>query len=220
MMDLQKARNYYEILEVSPNSSQDEIYQGYLRAKGAYSGDNIALYSLMTDDECRKMVELIEEAYSIIGDPLKRNEYNNARGIVGGNSLPNKNAISNMANKLHQSQTKESESSKMSKIVAKKKFALDFTVDPEMEREIEQTSEFTGEFLKKIREYKNIDIKRLSEMTKISKTYLRNIEDDDFDALPAVVYARGFVYQYAKCLKLNPDLVANSYVDRLKQYRS
>jgi cytoskeletal protein RodZ len=60
----------------------------------------------------------------------------------------------------------------------------------------------------------------MSEMTKVSKTYIKNIEDEDTTRLPAIVYVRGFVYQYAKCLKLNPDLVATSYTYRLKNQKS
>ena len=52
----------------------------------------------------------------------------------------------------------------------------------------------------------------MAEMTKVSKTYIKAIEASDYDKLPAEVYARGFVYQYAKCLRLNPDLVATSYI--------
>ena len=70
--------------------------------------------------------------------------------------------------------------------------------------------------LKKIREYKNVDINRMAEMTKVSKTYIQKIEQEDVTNLPALVYVRGFVYQYAKCLKLNPDLVATSYLEHLK----
>ena len=86
-----------------------------------------------------------------------------------------------------------------------------------MEQEIEETEEFSGEFLKKIREYKQVTIPRLADMTKVSKTYLMNIEEEKLDGLPALVYVRGFVYQYAKCLKLNPELVANSYLARIKR---
>ncbi len=57
----------------------------------------------------------------------------------------------------------------------------------------------------------------MADMTKISKTYIRNIEANDFAKLPAEVYTRGFVYQIAKCLKLNPELVATSYIHYMKQ---
>ena len=57
----------------------------------------------------------------------------------------------------------------------------------------------------------------MSEMTRISKTNIKNIESENTEPLPAMVYVRGFVYQYAKCLKLNPELVASSYIHQLKK---
>ena len=105
----------------------------------------------------------------------------------------------------------------MFKIMANMRYTLDYKVNPDFEKEIEQASDYSGDFLKKIREYKGVDVSRLAEMTKISKTYIRYIEDESFDKLPASVYVRGFVYQYAKTLKLNPELVANSFLYRMKQ---
>ena len=80
-------------------------------------------------------------------------------------------------------------------------------------------TEFTGESLKMIREYKNVDIRKISELTRISEMNIRYIEEEDYKSLPASVYVRGFVYQYAKCLKLSPDLIATSYANRLKRTR-
>jgi cytoskeletal protein RodZ len=54
-------------------------------------------------------------------------------------------------------------------------------------------------------------------MTKVSTLYLQGIEREDYSKLPAPVYVRGFVFQYAKCLKLQPEIVANSYVARMKK---
>ncbi len=108
----------------------------------------------------------------------------------------------------------------VSKIQAFKKFSLSYQHDSSFEQEIENATSFTGEFLQKIREYKQVTIERMAEMTKISKTYIKNIEADDFSKLPADVYTRGFVYQYAKCLKLNPDVVAKSYIYNLRQLKN
>jgi len=74
-------------------------------------------------------------------------------------------------------------------------------------------------FLRKIREYKNLDLDRLSDMTKVSRMYLQGIELEDFGKLPAPVYVRGFVFQFAKCLKLKPEIVANSYLARMKKLK-
>lgn len=206
-------KNYYEVLEVSINASSEEIYKAYTRAKNAYSGDSLALYSLLSHDEANKILELIEEAYTILSNPEKRRQYNNVRGI--GKSSQENVQTNQSVDEFKQVR----EPSEINKIMAKKKYGLEYQENTDFEKEIEQCEEFSGEFLKKIRDYKNVDLNRLAEMTKISKTHIQYIENDDIEKLPAIAYVRGFVYQYAKCLKLNPDFVANSYLNHLKKLK-
>lgn len=247
-------KNYYEVLEIPSTARSEEIYQSYQRAKSAYSSDSLALYSLMSTEECRNVLDLVEEAYSILSDPMKRKRYDEARGFnrdftahsyntlsdrvapmtrhdsysAGAKSnsvttmLREEFTINNQASTATAAQEAARPSSSgmnVSKLVTQKRFALEFAADLNFEKEIEEATEFSGEFLKKIREYKNVDIDRLSDMTKVSKPYLLSIESEDYDKLPAPVYVRGFVFQYAKCLKLKPEAVANAYVARMKKLK-
>ncbi len=251
-------KNYYEVLEIPSSARSDEIYHSYLRAKSAYSSDSLALYSLMSPEECRNVLELVEEADSILSDPMKRKRYDEARGLNRDFNTMNYNTLSDRVSPLRQetshhatltspsmvsnvrseftlnsqatgsdisvnalSQTNHAGSSttNVNKLVTQKRFALDYVVNADFEKEVEETVEFTGDFLRKIREYKNLDLDRLSDMTKVSKMYLQGIELEDFGKLPAPVYVRGFVFQYAKCLKLKPDVVANSFLARMKKLK-
>ena len=54
---------------------------------------------------------------------------------------------------------------------------------------------------------------------KISKNYLNALEGDDVGRLPANVFVRGFVIQYAKALKLEHEKVANAYMSFLRAKR-
>lgn len=211
-------KNYYEILEVTTDATSQEINQGYVRAKNAYSQDSLALYSLMTENECKGMLERIDEAYTILNSPTKRKLYDEARGINPTSSQNDSIISSESFEPIHNEENSKQHRS-IGKLVAKKRYALNYQEDNDMEQKIEQATEFTGHFLKEIREYKEVNIERMADMTKVSKTYLMNIESEDYTKLPVLVYVRGFVYQYAKCLKLNPDLVATSYLYRLKKLK-
>lgn len=236
-------RNYYQVLEVETNATLEEIRSAYKRAKNAYSGDSVALYSLMSQDECDSILNQIEEAFSVIGDAEKRREYDKARGFNQDQThhgykeqlqntpdyTPRKtdfksniehNSPEGDADFSYSTEYSNKSEVQVSKISAFNKFKLNFDANQNLEQEIENCTEYTGDFLRKIREYKNVTVERMADMTKISKTYIRNIEDEDFQRLPADVYTRGFVYQYAKCLKLNPDLVATSYIHRLKELKN
>ncbi len=203
---MEQEKNYYEVLDVPTTATHDQIYQGYLRQKNAYSNDNLAVYSLMTKEDSNKLINQIQEAFDIIGDTEKRKVYDKARGY-------NLHWYANEATLVNQ--TKDPVTPSISKLIALRRFELKYEVDENFEKEIESTSEFTGELLKKIRLYKKMDLNRLSDLTKISPSYLKNIEEENFSGLPAQAYVRGFVFQYAKCLKLNPQMVSSSFIKRM-----
>lgn len=219
-MDLER-KNYYEVLEVEKNASPSQIEQAYLRARNAYSTDSVAMYSLMTRQECEDILSQIEEAYSVLGFPQKRKEYDQVRGFNQNASISTENAVNpNSHDVQYEEYGSNLHEAKVSKITAQKKFGLAFEENSEMDRKIRECSEFTGPFLKEIREYKNVSVERMAEMTRISKTHIRGIEGEDFSRLPAEVYVRGYVYQYAKVLKLNPENVAASFILHYKKLKS
>lgn len=210
-------KNYYEVLEVPIGANMDDIKLAYQRAKNTYSKDGLALYSLIGPDESEQILSLIEEAYGILSDLEKRKNYDQARGIACINYHATNSSTPAFDGNLALNTKVEAHDHSVARKVATKRFQLDYVRNEDFEKEIEQTSDFTGAYLKKIREYKNAEIPWLSDITKISKSYLRAIESEEYHGLPAPVYVRGFVYQYAKGLRLNPDLVANSYLYRMKK---
>lgn len=81
-------QSLYEVLEVAPDAPQEEIHQAFLRAKHTYSSDSPALYSVFTKDEADELLRLIEDAYAVLGNPVKRKEYDDK--IAGRVSTPTK----------------------------------------------------------------------------------------------------------------------------------
>jgi cytoskeletal protein RodZ len=62
-----------------------------------------------------------------------------------------------------------------------------------------------GEVLQLARERKGVDLYRAERDTKIRLRYLAALEDGDFSELPAPVYTKGFLRNYAIYLGLDPD---------------
>lgn len=60
-----------------------------------------------------------------------------------------------------------------------------------------------GRILKTTRESKGLTLDEIQERTKIRKRYLQAIEDGDLAILPGLVYARGFIKNYAEQLGLD-----------------
>lgn len=228
-MDAEK-KNYYEVLEIEINATPQAIEIAYIHSRNAYSGDLVALYSLMTREECDSILGQIEEAYSILGFPEKRREYDrlrgyNQNGIAQAGKRDNAFTIQSVKNRQkdaiqYEDYASNLKEAKVSKLTAQKKFGLEFSEDNDMDKKIRECTEYTGAFLKEIRDYKNVTVERMAEMTRISKTHITALENEDISKLPADVYVRGYVYQYAKVLKLNPDRVAASYLLHFKKMKS
>jgi len=68
-----------------------------------------------------------------------------------------------------------------------------------------------GEELRREREIRSISLKEIADATKISKRFLEALERNDHKTLPAPVFTRGFVREYARYLGLNSDEMVNRY---------
>lgn len=82
--------------------------------------------------------------------------------------------------------------------------------------EAESTASF-GDWLRRQREMREISLRDIADRTKISLRYLQAMEDDRFDLLPAPIFAKGFLREYARYVGLSPDEVVNHYLSVQQQ---
>lgn len=259
MFDEQR-RNYYDILDITPEATQAQIRQAYFRVKAAYSKDSAALYSLFDKEETKNILNAIEEAYLVLSTPNQRKEYDKTHGFITPNSTEpggesqffsfsqsnqspsdRPHSAANIAKDLFgesghfdeitgmgagtSNQGVSSEGEQKPSIEFPKyefrKIDLNRPYDknPETEAAIQAEQDFSGAFLQSIRKYRNLSLEDLADYTKISKSYLKAIEEENFAQLPAAAYVRGFISQYAKALKLSSDQVANAYMKRFRSDR-
>lgn len=68
-----------------------------------------------------------------------------------------------------------------------------------------------GEELRREREIRGISLKEIADATKISKRFLDALERNDHKTLPAPVFTRGFVREYARYVGLNAEEMVNRY---------
>lgn len=83
---------------------------------------------------------------------------------------------------------------------------------PPWERSADAEPGSFGTWLRRQRELREISLRDVAERTKISLRYLEAMEDDRFDLLPAPVFAKGFLREYARYIGLSPDEVVNHYL--------
>lgn len=65
--------------------------------------------------------------------------------------------------------------------------------------------------LKSERQRRGIDLKEVAQVTRISSSYLRAIEDLDFAHLPVEVYTRSYIKDYARYLGVDPKEILDAY---------
>jgi len=73
----------------------------------------------------------------------------------------------------------------------------------------------TGADLKKIREARGMSLRHIAAVTKIGLRFLEYVEEDRFAFLPATVYLRGFLLEYARLVGIDPRRTADAYMSRL-----
>jgi len=192
--------DHYELLELSRESDVQEVERAYRLALATFADDSLATYSIYADDEAEALRERIELAFEVLSDPERRAGYD----------------------RLLES------AADVDAIAAE---AVDITLDldegagprPEVLPAIEEFEEcldegdapFDGARLRRNRLQRGLELDEIARITKVSATYLRFIEEDHFDGLPAPVYVRGFVTAYARCLGLEPARVVGDYMDRV-----
>jgi len=72
-----------------------------------------------------------------------------------------------------------------------------------------------GKRLQRARKRKKLSLEEVEETTKVKKSYLENIERNNFNDLPSDVYTNGFIWRFAEAVGLNPKEI----VDLFKQER-
>jgi len=66
---------HYEVLNISPSSSQQNIEEAYRISRQAFSEDSLAHYGLVEAKQRQEMLKRIEEAFHILGNPRRRKRY-------------------------------------------------------------------------------------------------------------------------------------------------
>ncbi len=69
-----------------------------------------------------------------------------------------------------------------------------------------------GSWLRSQREVRQIELKSITQSSKINIRYLEALEHDRFDLLPATIFVRGFLREYARIVGLDADEVLNFYL--------
>ena len=77
--------------------------------------------------------------------------------------------------------------------------------------------ESVGQILRDARERKELTTSQVAAATRIGKQTIEEIERDDFDRIPAKVYARGFLRIYAEVVGVDPDEILELFQQQINE---
>jgi flagellar biosynthesis protein FlhG len=187
----------YDMLLTHPAAGDEELRKAYKRQREIFQPQSLPLCSLMAESALEVERARIEEAHDTLLDPVKRRAYDLSTFPERELTAAPPSLFDHAALDVERAVLRE-----------------------ELAHEIGPNTLFGGGLLRKVRESRGVDLQDIARHTKISMVQLRAIEEEDFAALPAFVYLRGFVQEIAKFLKLDPTQVARTYLRRYSEWRA
>ncbi len=175
------------------------------------------------------MDDVLTQSYEILGlmpdASLREVEqaYNNLRALYGEESL----ATYSLLEYADRQEKLDALQAAYEKILSEKLVKRDEPVRPDAEpiicrlEPIEVSAdprETPGLYLKQLREIRGMTLRDVAEQTKVGSFHLECIETGRFERLPAPVYLRGFVREFARSVGADDiDAVAESFLERYRQ---
>ncbi len=186
-------QSFYELLEIAPSATPEEIERAWERARVLYGPGSLAAYALLTPEVAGALARRVDEAFEVLLDPASRAAYD-ARLPVDEVRAPARAAPEPPPPPAPAPPPPPAE--------APRPF-----VPPE-------GAAWTGELLRQAREARGLSVAQLAERTKLSRAHIEMVEEERFAELPVAVYLRGIVLCLARELRLDGQKVARSYLER------
>jgi flagellar biosynthesis protein FlhG len=219
---------HYEVLDIDPAATDEEIRRAHRRTRDIYGHDSLVVCGLYDRERLSSFHLRIEEAYDTLMDGERRRAYDVALfpegaprrrpGVSDSRPLP---MITPAAPPVEPENPALSFNGNGAAVVSEFDEAVPTVSRPQPpEIILEPGAEVTGPVLRRLREARGVDLNTISQKTKIGIGHLRAIEDERFDLMPAVVYVRGFLVEYAKFLRIDVKRVLDTYLERYKGVRA
>jgi len=187
-------QDHYEILEIDRDAQAAEIERAYQLMRTAFADGSLGLYSIYDFEGAEALRERVEFAYSVLSDAEERKAYD--------------------AELTFEDRRERAPALLLS--LATEPVAEEAALEELEEFGGEDSGDFGGAHLRRVRLRRGLELEQIASTTKVSAAYLRFIEEESFDDLPAAVYVRGFVSAYARSIGLDAPAAAASYMERFE----
>jgi len=212
--------NYYELLNVEPSATTEEIEKAYLLSLATFRPDWFATYSVLSEAEREKSLQRAEVAFEVLRDPARRRKYDKVLRQTSPGQLP----PGLVEKSLPPSKTEAAEPSaglwgRLRLYLSPKDEQKDHPVVAEAATPVrpslsEGYALSVGQYLRTVRINRGLSLETIAANTRINIIYLRALEEEHYDQLPSESYVRLMLTAYAKSLKIDAHRVIESYDSR------
>lgn len=204
-------QNFYELLGIEFDVSSFEISRAYKENYQLYHEDSLVSYSLFSREEREKILARLDEAYATLIDEKKRSGYDQSLiecGILkeGMKSQDGRKTIGLIS---------DSKVSTNNTILAIRNELKAMVSSNPVIQEILTHDALWGKDLKRIRDELGVSLEIIREMTKVRVTFLRAIEEDEYEKAPSRMFLKSYVKVYAQSIGLDGDFVASRYLNKI-----
>ena len=200
--DVLPSDSHYELLEVPPTASFEDIRRANRRIRDIYGAESIAVSGLYDPASLEAVHRRLDLAYTTLMDAAKRKDYDTEL-FPDGVPMP----------------VVPPESAPITRAPTAKPDDPAATAARPPMPDVGPRTEFTGPLLRQIREAVGVELREIAERSKIGMAYLQALEAEVFGKLPAPVYVRGFLAEYARALGLDSERVKQTYLERYRLAR-
>lgn len=212
-----KNSTYYEILGVAPHVGLGQLQAAYRFSKTLYAGEGVASYGLLDGAERAQMLALVEEAYGVLADANSRRAYDiqlHARDSLAGVRAPRLPKVSgeSAAGPAPAPTRPEAPAPKAAPAPVVKPLHP-VQAPPEVQESVLPVpATVNGAALRALREQRALSIDQIAALSKVGARFLRALEEDRHEVLPGRVFARGFLIEYARALRVSESDVVERYL--------
>jgi flagellar biosynthesis protein FlhG len=205
---------HYDMIESDPSATDEEIRRAYRRVREVYGADSMVVSGLYNKERLAALHERIDAAYEVLVDEERRRAYD--QEIFPDGQVPRRRA--GTPGPLGVDRTERT--GPLPQIPDEPPVPAPAPRPLPPAPDITPATEYTGALLRQIREARGIDLHAISQKTKITAAHLKAIEDESVKSMPAQVYVRGFLVEYARFLRLDVARVLETYLPRIRVVRT
>lgn len=233
-------RTLYEVLELPPAASQRDLQRAYDRLQSVCGAETEVLGGSVHPERVRALRARLEVAYRTLVFLESRSEYDRSL-LAAGRVRPEElrdlsleiHAAAASAAQRHASAPAKAAGVAPASAGAPSPDAADPAGAPSAGVPADATPHpdvgpvagagaplvYSGPALAALRRERGLSLEAIASVSKVRTVHLRCVEEERWGELPAPVFLKGWVREYARCLSLDPVKVWQDYLGRFEEWK-